>query len=244
MRVQKSSQFLDVTLSIPAERDDDGVMVEIKILVVEDDTFTRTTLCNALRLHRLTVVGEAPSAAVAMGMVNKLLPNVVLIDLDLGKGPSGIDLAHAIRSVKPNTGIVFLTSFDDPRFHRPNLPPLPQGAEYLVKHSVSDIEQITKAIIRALNAGDALHKKPRIKSSSMGVQLSELSDIQVETIRLVSLGMTNAEIAKTRFITEKSVEQTINRVAKILNLAKDSTQNQRVQIARTFFRMSDSHPHE
>jgi DNA-binding NarL/FixJ family response regulator len=86
-------------------------MVEIKILVVEDDTFTRTTLCNALRLHRLTVVGEAPSAAIAMGMVNKLLPNVVLIDLDLGKGPSGIDLAHAIRSVKPNIGIVFLTSF-------------------------------------------------------------------------------------------------------------------------------------
>jgi DNA-binding NarL/FixJ family response regulator len=109
---------------------------------------------------------------------------------------------------------------------------------------VSDIEQITKAIIRAVNAGDILQKKPRIRSSSIGVQFSELSDIQVETIRLVSLGMTNAEIAKTRFITEKSVEQTINRVAKILNLAKDSSQNQRVHIARTFFRMSDSHPTE
>jgi DNA-binding NarL/FixJ family response regulator len=219
-------------------------MVEIKILVVEDDTFTRTTLCNALRLHRLTVVGEAPSPSIAMGMVNKLSPDVVLIDLDLGKGPTGIDLAHAIRSAKPNTGIVFLTSYDDPRFHRPNLPALPPGSEYLVKRSVSDIEQITKAIIRAVNAGDILQKKPRIRSSSIGVQFSELSDIQVETIRLVSLGMTNAEIAKTRFITEKSVEQTINRVAKILNLAKDSSQNQRVHIARTFFRMSDSHPTE
>ena len=139
---------------------------------------------------------------------------------------------------------VFLTSYDDPRFHRPNLPALPPGSEYLVKRSVSDIEQITKAIIRAVNAGDILQKKPRIRSSSIGVAFSELSDIQVETIRLVSLGMTNAEIAKTRFITEKSVEQTINRVAKILNLAKDSSQNQRVHIARTFFRMSDSHPTE
>ena len=219
-------------------------MVEIKILVVEDDAFTRTTLCNALRLHRLNVVGEAPSPSIAMGMVNKLSPDVVLIDLDLGKGPTGIDLAHAIRSAKPNTGIVFLTSYDDPRFHRPNLPALPPGSEYLVKRSVSDIEQITKAIIRAVNAGNILQKKPRIRSSSIGVQFSELSDIQVETIRLVSLGMTNAEIAKTRFITEKSVEQTINRVAKILSLAKDSTQNQRVHIARTFFRMSDSHPTE
>jgi len=219
-------------------------MVEIKILVVEDDAFTRTTLCNALRLHRLTVVGEAPSPAIAMGMINKLSPDVVLIDLDLGKGPTGIDLAHAIRSAKPSTGIVFLTSYDDPRFHRPNLPALPPGSEYLVKRSVSDIEQITKAIIRAVNAGDTLQKKTRIRSSSIGVQFSELSDIQVETIRLVSLGMTNAEIAKTRFITEKSVEQTINRVAKILSLAKDSTQNQRVHIARIFFRMSDSHPTE
>ena len=219
-------------------------MVEIKILVVEDDAFTRTTLCNALRLHRLTVVGEAPSPAIAMGMINKLSPDVVLIDLDLGKGPTGIDLAHAIRSAKPSTGIVFLTSYDDPRFHRPNLPALPPGSEYLVKRSVSDIEQITKAIIRAVNTGDTLQKKTRIRSSSIGVQFSELSDIQVETIRLVSLGMTNAEIAKTRFITEKSVEQTINRVAKILSLAKDSTQNQRVHIARIFFRMSDSHPTE
>ena len=219
-------------------------MVEIKILVVEDDAFTRTTLCNALRLHRLTVVGEAPSPAIAMGMINKLSPDVVLIDLDLGKGPTGIDLAHAIRSAKPSTGIVFLTSYDDPRFHRPNLPALPPGSEYLVKRSVSDIEQITNAIIRAVNAGDTLQKKTRIRSSSIGVQFSELSDIQVETIRLVSLGMTNAEIAKTRFITEKSVEQTINRVAKILSLAKDSTQNQRVHIARIFFRMSDSHPTE
>jgi DNA-binding NarL/FixJ family response regulator len=190
------------------------------------------------------VVGEASSPAIAIGMVNKLSPDVVLIDLDLGKGPTGIDLAHAIRSAKPNTGIVFLTSYDDPRFHRPNLPPLPPGSEYLVKRSVSDIEQITKAITRAINAGDILQKTPRIKSSSIGVQFSELSDIQVETIRLVSLGMTNAEIAKTRFITEKSVEQTINRVAKILNLAKESSQNQRVHIARTFFRMSDAHPTE
>jgi DNA-binding NarL/FixJ family response regulator len=219
-------------------------MIEIKILVVEDDAFTRTTLCNALRLHRLIVVGDASSAAIAIGMVNKFSPDVVLIDLDLGRGPTGIDLAHAIRSAKPNTGIVFLTSYDDPRFHRPNLPPLPPGSEYLVKRSVDDVEQITQAITRALNAGDILQKQPRIRSSSFGVQFSELSDIQVETIRLVSLGMTNAEIAKTRSITEKSVEQTINRVAKILNLAKDSSQNQRVQIARTFFRLSDSHPNE
>lgn len=219
-------------------------MVEIKILVVEDDAFTRTTLCNALRLHRLNVIGEAPSAAIAMGMVSNLSPNLALIDLDLGKGPSGIDLAHAIRSINPNIGIVFLTSYDDPRFHRPNLPPLPPGAEYLVKKSVSDIEHITKAIQKALTAGSGMQKMPKIKSSSMGAHFPELSDIQIETIRLVSLGMTNSEIAKTRFITEKSVEQTINRVAKVLNLAKNTTHNQRVDLARIFFRMSGSPPHE
>jgi DNA-binding NarL/FixJ family response regulator len=209
-------------------------MVEIKILVVEDDAFTRTTLCNALRLHRLTVVGEAPSPSIAMGMVDKLSPDVVLIDLDLGKGPTGIDLAHAIRSAKPNTGIVFLTSYDDPRFHRPNLPALPPGSEYLVKRSVSDIEQITKAIIRAVNAGDILQKKPRIRSSSIGVQFSELSDIQVETIRLVSLGMTNAEIAKTRFITEKSVEQMVGRIAHSLGISQSPAHNMRVLLTLAY----------
>ena len=60
----------------------------------------------------------------------------------------------------------------------------------------------------------------------------------------MSEGLTNAEIAQTRFISEKSVEQTISRIAKILALPNEAPRNQRVHMARIFFRLTGATPSE
>jgi DNA-binding NarL/FixJ family response regulator len=60
----------------------------------------------------------------------------------------------------------------------------------------------------------------------------ELSDTQIETLRLVAQGLSNLEIAKQRFVTEKSVELTISRVAKKLGISRDQASNQRVQLVK------------
>jgi DNA-binding NarL/FixJ family response regulator len=172
------------------------------------------------------------------------LPSAALIDLDLGKGPTGIDLAIALRQIKRDIGIVFLTSYDDPRFLRPNLPPLPVGSHYLVKKSVGEIVIVTRAIKNAILSAKQTSSGSKAQKLVGGVNLSELTDIQIETLRLVSQGLTNSEIAKQRFITVKSVEQTISRIAKILNLPQDITHNQRVHMARVFFRGSGAAPNE
>jgi DNA-binding NarL/FixJ family response regulator len=171
-------------------------------------------------------------------MAKNLLPAAALIDLDLGKGPTGIDLAHALRRLKRDIGIIFLTTYDDPRFLRANLQPLPAGTEYLVKKSISDITIVTNAINRAIASAGVNMKGKRPLRLTTGVRSSELTDIQIETLRLLSQGMTNSEIALARTITEKSVEQTISRIARILELPNKSTHNQRVHMARVFFRMS------
>ena len=215
-------------------------MLENSIMVVEDDSFTRSTLCAALRSLGLNVVAESGSSREALVLGRTHRPSAALIDLDLGKGPTGIDLAIAM----PDIGIVFLTSYDDPRFLRPNLPPLPVGSQYLVKKSVGEIATVTRAIKNAITSAKQASSGSRALQSGGGVQLSELTDIQIETLRLVSQGLTNSEIAKQRFIAVKSVEQTINRIAKILNLPQDITHNQRVHMARVFFRSSGAAPNE
>ena len=85
-----------------------GSMSTAGVLVVEDDAFTLSTLCAALRQHGVVVVGEASSAAQAILLANELQPSAALIDLDLGKGPTGIDLAHALREAITHVGIIFL----------------------------------------------------------------------------------------------------------------------------------------
>jgi DNA-binding NarL/FixJ family response regulator len=157
--------------------------------------------------------------------VSKL--NAVLLDLHLGAGPTGLDVAKELSKTNPETGIVFLTSFEDPRLLNPKLGELPEGSSYLVKGEISEISTLDDAI------ASALAKTGKLPSfGSLGL----LSDTQVETLQLVAQGLSNAEIAKQRFITEKSVEITISRIAKALGITQEPTKNQRVHIAKVYFR--------
>lgn len=201
----------------------------VRALVVEDDAFTRLSLTAALEQTGIDVVGQAGNAADAIEIGISKNPNVALLDLHLGNGPTGIDVAHALRRRDPKIGIVFLTSYDDPRLLHPSLPQMPGGSQYLTKKSVSDLNVLLHAI------NDSMSTK-RSTAQSKPAAFGDLSDIQIETLRLVAQGLSNAEIAKRRFVKPKSVELTISRVAKSLGITQDSSQNQRVHIAKIYFR--------
>ena len=68
-----------------------------RIVLIEDDDFTRSMIAGALQIQGLDIVGEASSVAPAMRMIEQLNPDAVVIDLDLGNGPNGIDLAIGVR---------------------------------------------------------------------------------------------------------------------------------------------------
>lgn len=63
-----------------------------RVLVVEDDGLTRSSVASALRLQGLNVVGEASSASAAMQMAREGNPDLAVLDLDLGAGPNGADI--------------------------------------------------------------------------------------------------------------------------------------------------------
>lgn len=197
------------------------------VLAVDDDAFTLSMLTGVIATSGFTVHGEL-TAAKAFQYAQKLKPATALIDLDLGDGPTGIDLAHALRRINQKIGIVLLTSYEDPRLHRPNLPDLPQGARYLVKQNISTQNLLVAAIKNSINSPLGLIKEEDNR-------LTEFTDVQIETLRLVAQGLSNSEIAKIRFVTEKTVEQTITRLAKQLNISQTPNVNSRVQLARTYF---------
>jgi DNA-binding NarL/FixJ family response regulator len=63
-----------------------------------------------------------------------------------------------------------------------------------------------------------------------------LTDLQIETLRLVADGLTNAEISRTRFVSEKAIEQIVSRIALVLNVQPDRSKNMRVQLVSEYFR--------
>jgi CheY-like chemotaxis protein len=111
-------------------------MVNPRLLVIEDDAFTRASIVGALTGHGIDVIDAVGTSAEAINSFEKNAPNAILLDLDLGYGPTGLDLARAFRLRNPNVGLVMLTSYTDPRLLRSNLPDIPAGTEYLVKNNV------------------------------------------------------------------------------------------------------------
>ena len=209
-----------------------------RILVVEDDAFTRASITGALTGHLVEVTGSSSTSAEAITAFESLNPDAVLLDLDLGYGPTGLDLARAFRIRKPNVGLVMLTSYEDPRLLRANLPDIPAGTEYLVKSNVGEIKTVVLAIEKSI--ANVAPGKPvnRNARRDLPSDLLAMTDLQVETLRMVAQGLTNSEIARQRVVSEKAVEQIISKISKALEIPTATNQNQRVHIARVYFRLT------
>jgi DNA-binding NarL/FixJ family response regulator len=200
-----------------------------KVGVLEDDNLTRLTLAAALEAQGFEVLVASASAGDFLKVAQTRWLDAALLDVHLGAGPTGLDVAAALRKLQPNLGLVFLTSFEDPRLLDPKLPKPPANSRYLTKSEIRDIEMLRGEIELAIAGAD------RAAAESAG-PLSSLSDTQIETLRMIALGLSNSEIAKRRFVTEKSVETTVSRIAKTLGIVQQSGKNQRVHIAQAYFR--------
>ena len=199
------------------------------VLLVEDDDFTRVTVASALRLLGFDVVAEVGSAAAAMAAAAEHPLTAAVLDLDLGPGPNGIDVAFGLRNLHPAIGIVILTSFADPRLLASSVNAPPPGGTYVVKQSLTDIAFLGEAVTGAIGwQGAAAAFAPRV----------DLTDAQIDTLRLLAYGLSNAEIARIRVVEERSVEQSIARIAKRLGISAAGPLNQRVALAREYFKLT------
>ena len=204
----------------------------VRALLVDDDPFTRMVLSSALRELNIDVVAAVGSATEAMEAVS-ITCELAVLDLDLGEGPTGIDLAHGLRRLNPTIAIIILSTYAEPRLIGSKQQDLPVGARYLVKQTISESEtlgDVIEDVVRSPLAGQVDIQAPSA--------LSELSDVQVDIMRHIAEGRSNEEIARLVFMAEGSVEKAIARIIKKLNVKADRSQNQRVMLAQFYFQIT------
>jgi len=207
-------------------------MGDPSILVLEDDEFTRTLLVGTLSNLGFRNVFPAATASEAVRIAGESRPKVALLDLHLGIGPTGIDVAERLRSKNPLIGLVFLTSFTDPRLAG-NFPELPEGSVYLVKSSVAETDFLEIAIRHAYEHPLAsATKAARVATNDSGIKLTNR---QKDVLRYVAHGYTNAEIARLEGVGEGAVEKTVQRLAAALDIEPQPGRNIRVLIAGAYF---------
>ena len=206
-------------------------MTHARLILVEDDAFTRATLGDALVLQGFGVCARVATAAEALSAQAQFKPQVAVLDLDLGIGPTGIDVAIALRSKNLNIGIIFLTTYKDPRLIESNLPNLPEGAIYLNKLEMGSTAMIANQISAALMRPLIRRTFPWSRSSP----LAALSTLQIEIMKEIAQGLSTSEIARSRGVSEQAIDKSISRISKHLGIPKSADTHQRVQIVRAFF---------
>ena len=204
-------------------------------IVVDDDDFTRVLLTRTLESAGHTLVVSAADAATGMRLADTHRPDLAILDLDLGPGPNGIDLAHGLRRLNPTSAIIILSSYQDPRLVG-STRPMPLGAIYVSKRSVADAHVLEEAVTEVL--ASPLVERAAPAPAAPGSR--KLSDNQVEIMRLVAEGYSNAEIARRRSLTEPAVAKAVARLVKQLGLEAGAHDNVRVLITQAYYELIGS----
>lgn len=157
--------------------------------------------------------------------------NLAVLDLDLGAGPNGIDLAHGLRKAQPKIAIAVLSTYRDPRLLGANRE-LPTGAIYLSKRDVQDLDLLEEQLRTLLDwPRDARPAPPETR-----IDGRKLSDNQIAVMRLVAEGYSNAEIAKRRSLTVDAVNKAVTRLVKQLGIEVGPDGNARVLLTQAYNR--------
>jgi DNA-binding NarL/FixJ family response regulator len=212
-----------------------------RVMIASDDTFELTTLSAALRLHGVNVVGEASNKLTAENTFRSLQPEVLIIDLTFAN-TDAVEIIKSFRKTNPNLGVILMTACPDLRLLGVSEKALPKGVQIVLKRSVADLAVLNFAINQSLESSSInssaqwVRAHASLHENAFLTVLSDFTDIQMATLRLVAQGLSNSEIAKVRFVSEKSVEQIVARIAQHLKVTPDRSRNLRVVITGEYFK--------
>ena len=200
---------------------------KITLLITDDHALVRQGIRAFLELQPdLTVIGEADSGEAAVRMAAELAPDVVLMDLVM-PGIGGVEATRQVKQVSPHSQIIVLTSYHEDEYI---FPALRAGAlSYVLKDIGPD--ELADTVRKAARGESMLHPRvaSRVVQELRGARrdtpnlFTDLSDRELEVLRLIADGLSNAEIASKLVISEKTVKGHVSNILGKLHMM-DRTQ--------------------
>ena len=187
-------------------------------------------LADVLFEHGFTV-RTAVDVAQARREIDAFDPDVLLLDVSLGEGPTGIHLAHAMRLSRPDIAILVFTGHSDIASATTDGLALPPGVGLLRKHLVSDKAYLIEALEKVLREEGNLVKKEEEAEDAFAF----LGFNGSRALRMLAAGYDNEEIALRCTVSRKTVERWIEQIYRDLGIDTKGSLNPRVAAARRFF---------
>ena len=203
-------------------------------LLVEDYTPLRTLIAEALSSAGFDV-RSCGSSTEALSEYYAGDADVLVTDIDLPERPNGVELATILRAEDPGLAVVFITNFAAEAAFAGTVSP-PEPYAFLQKSYLDSSALLIEVVESALT------------DASRPVQLTDdadpfgrLTPIQMDVLRMMAAGLTNAEIANRRGTNQRAVERMIYRLFASLGIANDPAHNPRV-VATNLYTQSFGYP--
>lgn len=197
-----------------------------RAVVVDDEPLICSIIAETLESEGWTVV-RANDALTALTAVRESSPSLIVADIDLGVGPTGIEVVQRVRVDYPDIAVVFITNLADPRLAGKGWDTVSRDSSYIVKTELTSTDALRSAVATALSSGlSHQHMTPE-------KPVRALSNLQISVLTMVSAGKSNDEIAAERGTTVRAVERMLSRMIDAAGIPAGPTA--RVQLARLYW---------
>jgi two-component system NarL family response regulator len=192
----------------------------IRVLIADDHTVLRHGLRLILnQVDGLTVVGEAADGEEAVTLALSLQPDVVLMDVNMPGGMDGIEATRCLRATRPEIKVLMLTISER---DKDLIGAVKAGAKGYLLKSAEAGELIES--IRRVAAGEAILPPEMIglvmeELASPSPEPKQLTEREIDTLKLVAQGLVNKEIAGELHISENTVKTHVRHILEKLHLS-------------------------
>lgn len=217
---------------------------ELRVVLAEDSYLVREGLQRVLESSgRVAVAAAVATAEELLAAVDRHSPDAVMTDIRMppDHGTEGLRAAHAIRAAHPGVGVVVLSQHAEPGYVLDLLRYGADGLGYLLKERIGDRDQLIRALRETADGGsvidpvlvDALVGRRRREAAS---GLADLTDRELDVLRAMAQGLSNAAVARALFLSESSIEKHVSAIFAKLGLGEEPQVHRRVAAVVTFLR--------
>ena len=212
----------------------------MRVVVADDAVILREGLARLLTEAGFEVVGLAGDADELFTLVERLRPDVAVVDIRMPPTHTdeGLRAAKSIRERWPDTGVLVLSQHVRASYALELLSDGTDGVGYLLKERVSDLAELASSVERIGNGGSALD--PAVVEQLVGRPrrsddaLEHLTDREREVLALMAEGRSNKAIAQQLFVTEHTVEKHVKSILGTLRLPQSPDDHRRVLAVLTY----------
>jgi len=214
----------------------------LRVVLADDNYLVREGVAALLaEVEEIELVDSVSDPRDLLTSVRQHQPDAVLTDIRMPPTHTteGIDAAKQIRIEHPSIGVVVLSQYVEEDYALALLADGVSGLGYLLKERVSDIDELVRALNDVARGGSALDPKVveglmTRKAADASSPLRGLTDKERTVLEQMATGRTNAWIAKSLYMSERSVEKHISSVFLKLGLVDEGETNRRVMAVLTF----------